>query len=195
MHYTEQISWILFLKYLNDYEEEKSNEAFLEGRNYERVIEEDYRWDNWATPKTSSGELDLTRALTGDDLNDFVNGKLFPYLQSFQAAEQDVKSLRYKISTIFGFIDNRIASGHTLREILDIIDSMNFQSEKELFELSQVYEGLLKSMGREGGYAGEFYTPRALIRTITEVTNPKVGQTVYDGVPALVVSLSKLMTI
>ena len=181
MHYTEQISWILFLKYLNDYEEEKSNEAVLEGRNYERVIEEDYRWDNWATPKTSSGELDLTRALTGDDLNDFVNGKLFPYLQSFQAAEQDVKSLRYKISTIFGFIDNRIASGHTLREILDIIDSMNFQSEKELFELSQVYEGLLKSMGQEGGYAGEFYTPRALIRTITEATNPKVGQTVYDG--------------
>ena len=89
MHYTEQISWILFLKYLNDYEEEKSNEAVLEGRNYDRVIEEDYRWDNWATPKTSSGELDLTRALTGDDLNDFVNGKLFPYLQSFQAAEQD----------------------------------------------------------------------------------------------------------
>jgi type I restriction enzyme M protein len=181
MHYTEQISWILFLKYLSDYEAEKSNEAVLEGRSYTHVIEDEYRWDNWATPKTKAGKRDLSRALTGDDLNDFVNGKLFPYLKGFKAGEQDVKSLRYKISSIFGFIDNRIASGHTLREILDIIDEMNFQSGKELFELSHVYENLLMSMGQEGGYAGEFYTPRALIRAIAEAVDPKIGQTVYDG--------------
>jgi type I restriction enzyme M protein len=181
MHYTEQISWILFLKYLNDYEEEKSNEALLEGRGYTYVLDEEYRWDSWACPKTKAGKLDLNRAMTGDDLNDFVNGELFPYLNSFRAEEQDVRTLRYKISSIFEFIDNRIASGHTLREVLDIIDEMSFQSKKDLFELSHVYENLLQSMGQEGGYAGEFYTPRSLIRAVVEAINPQVGQTVYDG--------------
>ena len=113
---------------------------------------------------------------------DYVNDELFPYLKSFRNETQaDPNSFRYKIGAIFEYLDNKIASGHTLREVLDIIDSLNFQSEQELFELSQVYEGLLQNMGDAGGYAGEFYTPRPLIRAIVEAVDPQPGETIYDA--------------
>ena len=181
MHYTEQISWILFLKFLNDYEENKADEALLEGKDYKHVIKEDFRWEIWACPKDEDGKLDKKRALTGDDLMEFVNREFFPYLKAFKSLTTDPKSIKYKIGAIFEYLDNRIASGHTLREILDIIDDLNFQSSDELFELSQIYENLLKGMGSDGGNSGEFYTPRAIIKAMVEATDPKVGDTVYDG--------------
>ncbi len=182
MHYTEQTSWILFLKFLDDYEAEKAEDAILSGKNYAPVLDEAHHWSNWACPKTAEGKLDIQNARTGDDLRDYVNNELFPYLKSFRSSTQaDPQSFGYKIGAIFEYLDNKIASGHTLREVLDIIDSLNFQSETELFELSQVYEGLLQNMGDAGGYAGEFYTPRALIRTIVKVINPQAGQTIYDA--------------
>ena len=73
MHYTEQISWILFLKFLNDFEINKADEAFLDGKEYEYVIRKDFRWENWACPKDEKGKLDVRRALTGGDLIEFVN--------------------------------------------------------------------------------------------------------------------------
>lgn len=181
MHYTEQISWILFLKFLNDFEEEKENEALLNNTKYERIISDEYRWNNWACPKTADGKPDTKNAKTGDDLTSFVNTKLFPYLHGFRTHAKDLKSIRYKIGNIFEYINNRIASGHTLREVLDIIDSLNFQSQDELFELSHVYENLLQGMGSDGGNSGEFYTPRAVIKAVVEAVQPKPGQTVYDG--------------
>lgn len=181
MHYTEQISWILFLKFINDYEDNKADEAFLEGTDYEHVLRKDLRWEQWACPKDENGKLDVKRAKTGDDLIEFVNKTLFPYLQEFKSTTNDPKSLTYKIGAIFEYLDNRIASGHTLREILDIIDRLDFQSSDELFELSQVYENLLKSMGSDGGNSGEFYTPRAIIKAMVETTNIEVGDTIYDG--------------
>jgi type I restriction enzyme M protein len=124
----------------------------------------------------------MQQSRTGDDLRDYVNDELFPYLKSFRNETQaDPNSFRYKIGAIFEYLDNKIASGHTLREVLDIIDSLNFQSEQELFELSQVYEGLLQNMGDAGGYAGEFYTPRPLIRAIVEAVDPQPGETIYDA--------------
>lgn len=181
MHYTEQISWILFLKFLNDYENNKSDEAHLEGKQYNYVIDEKHRWDVWACPKTADGKLDIKGAKTGDDLLRFVSQDLFPYLKSFKDSTQDARSVRYKIGAIFEYLDNRIASGHTLREILDIIDDLNFQSRDDLFELSHVYEKLLKDMGSDGGNSGEFYTPRPVIKAMVNVVQPKAGQTVYDG--------------
>lgn len=180
MHYTEQISWILFLKFLHDLEKEKSTEALLEGRDYQWVMEEKYRWSHWACPRDEDGQKDLKRAKTGDDLRSFVHNELFPYLKSFRKS-QDVKSLQYKIGHIFEYLDNRIASGHTLREVLDIIDELNFQSSDELFELSEIYERLLKGMGADGGNSGEFYTPRPIIKAMVRVLDPEAGQTVYDG--------------
>jgi len=182
MHYTEQTSWILFLKFLDDYEAEKAEDAVLSGDDYAPVLDEERHWSNWACPKTVDGKLDIKKARTGDDLRDYVNNELFPYLKSFRtSAQNDPQSFGYKIGAIFEYLDNKIASGHTLREVLDIIDSLNFQSETELFELSEVYEGLLQNMGDAGGYAGEFYTPRALIRTIVKVIDPQAGQTIYDA--------------
>lgn len=181
MHYTEQISWILFLKFLDDYENNKNDEAQLEGTKYKFVVEPSFRWNTWACPKDGKGRLDLKKQLTGDDLRDFVNTQLFPYLKGFKAGVQQVKTLQYKIGSIFEFIDNRIASGHTLREVLDIIDTLNFQSSQELFELGVVYENLLKGMGSDGGNSGEFYTPRPVIEAIIKAIDPKAGQTVYDG--------------
>ena len=180
MMYTEQISWILFLKFINDLEINKAEEAELDGKEYQYIIDKEYRWDVWACPKDSSGKLDLINALSGDDLLEFVNNKLFPYLEGFKSVSADVKSVKYKIGAIFEFIDNRIANGHTLREVLDIVDEMNFHSQADLFQLSIVYEKLLKDMGSDGGNSGEFYTPRPLIKVIVDVVDPKISERIYD---------------
>tara|TARA_B110000003_G_scaffold276345_1_gene322349 strand:+ start:1577 stop:3034 length:1458 start_codon:yes stop_codon:yes gene_type:complete len=180
MDYTQAISWVLFLKFLDDYEQQNSKEAFLENRDYKFIIDEKHRWSTWACPKDSSGKLDIRNATTSEDLTDFVNQTLFPYLKSFNNDIQDVKSVRYMIGNIFGFITNDIVNGSTLREVLNVIDTLNFQNNDEMFELSQIYETLLKNMGGSSD-AGEFYTPRAVIKAMVKSVNPKVGQTVYDG--------------
>lgn len=180
MHYTEQISWILFLKFLNDFEINKADEAELDGTEYEFLLREDLRWDNWAAPKDEKGEVDK-KAMTGDDLIDVVNTELFPYLKGFKTNEMDPTSMRYKIGAIFEYLDNRVVSGHTLREVIDIIDELDFQSSDELFELSKIYEDLLKDMGSDGGNSGEFYTPRSVIKAMVEAVNPQVGESIYDG--------------
>lgn len=184
MHYTEQTSWVLFLKFLDDYESEKEDESVLSGKDYQPVLDDEHRWSNWACPKNKEGKLDINKARTGDDLTDYVNEKLFPYLKSFANTTitgNDQQSFAYKIGAIFQYLDNKVASGHTLREVLDIVDSLNFQSESDLFELSLVYEGLLQNMGDAGGYAGEFYTPRPVVRAMVQVIDPQAGQTIYDA--------------
>lgn len=181
MHYTEQCSWMLFLKFLDDYEAEKMDEAILSGKEYQPVLTDTYRWSQWACPKNKDGKPDLNNEQTGDDLTNFVNDKLFPYLKAFADINADSQSFTYKVGAIFQYLDNKVVSGHTLREALNIIDKLNFQSKTDLFELSQVYESLLQNMGDAGGYAGEFYTPRAVIRAMVKVIDPKAGQTIYDG--------------
>jgi len=181
MHYTEQISWILFLKYLHDYEETKASDALINGKEYKYIIDAKYRWDNWAYPLKEDGTYDLKGALGGDDLILFVNNDLFPYLQSFKSNPLEVKSVKYKIGAVFEFINNRIASGHTLREVIENIADLSFQSQEDLFELSLIYENLLKGMGSDGGNSGEFYTPRPVIKAMIEVVEPTVNDTVYDG--------------
>jgi len=178
MHYTEQISWVLFLKFLNDLEESKNENAELDGEDYTYILDEKYRWDNWASPKVD-GKIDLINAKSGEDLLEFVNKELFPYLKGFKSITQDPKSIKYKIGAIFEFLENRIANGHTLRDVLDIIDELSFQNHNDTFELSLVYEKLLKNMGGSGT-SGEFYTPRSLIKVLSDVVNPQIGQTVYD---------------
>ena len=179
MMYTEQISWILFLKFLNDLEDSKADEALLNGQDYTYILDDKFKWSSWACPK-KDGKLDLINAKSGEDLLEFVNKELFVYLKGFKSITQDPKSIKYKIGAIFEFLDNRIANGHTLREVLDIIDEMDFHNQADLFQLSLIYEKLLKDMGSDGGNSGEFYTPRPLIKVIADVVNPQVGQTVYD---------------
>ena len=181
LDYSEQSSWLLFLKYLDSLESEKASVAALEGKKYTHILEPDYRWATWAAPKDQSGKIDHNKALTGDDLRDFINQTLFPYLHGFKQRATGPDTIEYKIGEIFGEIRNKIQSGYNLREIIDHVDELQFGSQKEKHELSHLYEAKIKNMGNAGRNGGEYYTPRPLIRAIIQVVKPKIGETIYDA--------------
>ncbi|MDG4554703.1 MAG: N-6 DNA methylase [Candidatus Competibacter sp.] len=181
LDYTEQTSWLLFLKYLDGLEQDKAMEAALEGRKYAFILDEPYRWERWAAPKGQDGRLDHNKARTGDDLRDFVDRRLFPYLHGFKRRASGPNTLEYKIGEIFGEIKNKIHSGYNLREIIDHIDELRFRSQAEKHELSHLYEAKIRNMGNAGRNGGEYYTPRPLIRAIVRVVKPKIGERIYDG--------------
>lgn len=181
LDYTEQTSWLLFLKYLEDLEKDKSAEAALEGKKYTFILDKEFQWNEWAAPKGADGKIDYNVAMTGDDLRDFVNQKLFPYLMGFKQKASSPNTIEYKIGEIFGEIKNKISSGYNLREIIDHIDGLRFRSQSEKHELSHLYETKIKNMGNAGRNGGEYYTPRPLIRAMVEVTSPKIGEKIYDG--------------
>lgn len=181
LDYTEQTSWLLFLKYLDGLEQDKAMEAELEGKKYAFILDAPYRWESWAAPKDQDGKLDHNRAMTGDDLREFVDKTLFPYLHGFKQKASGPNTIEYKIGEIFGEIKNRIHSGYNLREIIDHIDELHFRSQTEKHELSHLYEAKIRNMGNAGRNGGEYYTPRPLIRAIVQVVNPQIGERVYDG--------------
>jgi type I restriction enzyme M protein len=180
LDYVEQTSWVLFLKYLDDLEKDKENAALLSGEEYTRLIEPTYQWTNWAAPKLADGKIDHN-AQTGDDLLDFVNNELFPYLKSFKANAASADTIEYKIGEIFGELKNRIQSGYNLREVVALIDELRFRTHADQLEMSHLYEGKIQNMGNAGRNGGEYYTPRPLIKTIVKVVDPQIGETVYDG--------------
>lgn len=181
LDYTEQTSWMLFLKYLDDLEHERALEAELIGKSYDFIIDEPHRWSSWAAPKKDDGSFDHDTALAGDDLIDYVNRDLFPYLQSFKQRAPNPDTIEYKIGEIFGEIKNKFQSGYSLRDALEYMDSLRFRSQKEKHELSHLYEAKIKNMGNAGRNGGEYYTPRPLIRAMIQVTAPKIGERIYDG--------------
>jgi len=186
LDYTEQTSWILFLKYLEDLETVKQMDAELQGKKYVPIIESNYRWPVWACPKKQKGdselvELDHHKALSGKDLVEFVNQQLFPYLKGFKQKATGPNTIEYKIGEIFSEINNKVQSGYTLRDVLDHVDALHFRSQEEKHELSHLYEAKIKNMGNAGRNGGEYYTPRPLIKAIVQVVDPQVGETVYDG--------------
>ncbi len=181
LDYTEQSSWLLFLKYLDGLEQERADIAAMDGRVYTYILESPYRWDQWAAPKNAVGEIDHNKAQTGDDLRDFVNQRLFPYLHGFKSRASSVDTIEYKIGEIFAEIKNKISSGYNLREIIDHIDELKFGSQEEKHELSHLYEAKIKNMGNAGRNGGEYYTPRPLIRAMVKVTSPRLGERIYDG--------------
>jgi len=181
LDYTEQSSWLLFLKYLDALEHDKASEAELEGKPYRFILPEDFRWNNWAAPKTADGKLDHNAAMTGDDLLDFVNTRLFQYLAGFKQRASGPNTIEYKIGEIFGEIKNKIQSGYNLRDVIDRIDELRFGSQAEKHELSHLYEAKIKNMGNAGRNGGEYYTPRPLIRAMIKVLDPKIGERIYDG--------------
>jgi len=181
LDYVEQTSWVLFLKYLDDLEKDRETGALLSGRTYTTIIDSEYRWSVWATPKDSEGKLDHHKALTGDDLADFVNIQLFPYLKKFKASADSADTIEYKIGEIFSELKNRIQSGYNLREVINLIDQLRFRTHAEKHEMSHLYESKIQNMGNAGRNGGEYYTPRPLIKTIVKVVAPEIGNTIYDG--------------
>ncbi len=188
LDYVEQTSWILFLKYLDDLEKDRATAAELTGKTYTPIIDPDYQWTIWAAPKieVANGSAKPTlridhNALTGDDLLEFVNNRLFPYLKKFKLSAESADTIEYKIGEIFSELKNRIQSGYNLREVINRIDELRFRTHAEKHEMSHLYEAKIQNMGNAGRNGGEYYTPRPLIRTIIQVVNPQIGQTVYDG--------------
>jgi type I restriction enzyme M protein len=171
LDYTEQSSWLLFLKYLDGLEQDKAAEAKLEGKRYTYILEPDYRWSAWAAPKDADGKSDHNKALTGKDLCEFVDGRLFPYLSGFKSKASGPDTIEYKIGEIFSEIKNRIQSGYNLREIIEHIDALQFRSQNAKHELSSLYEDKIRRMGNAGRNGGEYYTPRPLIRAMIRVIN------------------------
>ena len=181
LDYTEQSSWMLFLKYLDDLEQEKALEAELVGAPYDFIIDEPHRWSRWAAPKQPDGSFDHDRARTGDDLIAFVNDDLFPYLRGFRQRAAGPDTIEYKIGEIFGEIKNKFQSGYGLRDALELTDALRFRSQREKHELSHLYEAKIRNMGNAGRNGGEYYTPRPLIRAMIRVVRPTIGERIYDG--------------
>jgi type I restriction enzyme M protein len=181
LDYIGQTSWVLFLRYLDELEQDKADEAELKGEEYSFILDEEYRWPKWAMPKDEEGKLDHHVALTGPDLVQFVDGKLFPYLAAFKQKADNPKTIEYKIGEIFSELKNKIQSGYNLREILEYADALPFRASTDKHELSHLYETKIKNMGNAGRNGGQYYTPRPLIRAMINVIDPQIGETIYDG--------------
>jgi len=181
LDYVEQTSWVLFLKYLDDLERDRETAAQLTGKKYTSIIDKKFQWTVWAMPKGKDCKLDHHNALTGDDLTDFVNNKLFPYLKKFKLSAESADTIEYKIGEIFSELKNKLQSGYNLREVINLIDQLRFRTHAEKHEMSHLYEAKIQNMGNAGRNGGEYYTPRPLIRTIVKVVKPRIGEKIYDG--------------
>jgi type I restriction enzyme M protein len=114
-------------------------------------------------------------------LRDFVDQKLLPYLRGFKQRADSPNTIEYKIGEIFGELKNKLKSGYNLREVIELIDTLRFNSQTEKHELSELYEAKIRKMGNAGRNGGEYYTPRPLIRAMLAVVQPRIGETIYDG--------------
>jgi len=167
LDYVEQISWLLFLKCFEELEKKQRAEAVFEGREYQPVLADKYQWSVWTDP---------VRRLTGRDLIAFLNDDLFPYLRDLKG-----NSARSVIRGVFADAPSKmLKDGAILRDAIDAIQEINFETTDDVHTLSHLYESLLAKLGREGGFGGEFYTPRPIIEFIVHLVNPKLGETVYD---------------
>lgn len=165
MEYVEHLAWLLFLRFLDAQEEEWETQAKLAEQPYVPILEPEYRWQNWAT-----------KDLPADELLAFVHGRLIPYLQHLGG-----DPLRDTIRSVFAERNVIVcASGYNLKDVLQIINGINFHSRDDIFTVSQVYEELLRRLGNENRLAGEFYTPRPVVRFMVELVDPQIGETVYD---------------
>jgi type I restriction enzyme M protein len=181
LDYAEQTSWILFLKWLDDFEQDKEIKAKLDNKSFKSIFDKDYKWSSWAVVKTKEGKVDFNKSLTGDDLTKFINNKLFPYLANLKKITEDLNTIEYKIGIIFSELKNEIQDGYILRSILNEVDKLEFRSDEQKHELSVLYESKIQNMGNAGRTGGQYYTPRPLIKTIVNLVKPKIGETVYDG--------------
>lgn len=164
LDYIEQTSWLLFLKYLDALEEDRAVRAALDGVPHSFLLDPPYRWHSWAAPLNAAGALDHDRARAGDDLREFVDAELFPYLKGFKQRASRPDTIEYKIGEIFGELKNKFQSGYTLREVIGHVETLRFGSQSEKHELSELYEAKIRNMGNAGRNGGEYFTPRPLIR-------------------------------
>lgn len=176
------LTWVMFLKFLDDLEAIHEEEALLDNKRYQPIIEAPYRWRDWAAKEDG---------ISGDELLDFINqefttrpdgkvGKgLFAHLRSL--ADEGAKgSQREVVANVFKGVQNRMISGYLLRDIINKVNGIHFGSSEEIHTLSHLYESMLREMRDAAGDSGEFYTPRPVVRFMVQVTDPRLGETVLD---------------
>ena len=175
------LTWIMFLKFLDDMEKMRENESKMEGKRYASAIQTPYRWRDWAAKE---------EGITGEELISFINNEecvrpdgsrgagLFAYLKKLEGTKKGDR--RTVISTVFRGTINRMQSGYLLRDVINKINGIHFTSTEEIYTLSHLYESLLKEMRDSAGDAGEFYTPRAVVKFMVTAINPRLGETVLD---------------
>ena len=175
------LTWVMFLKFLDDLEQQREEEAKLSGEKFKPAIGKPYRWRDWAADP---------QGLTGDELLAFINNEeavrasgkkgsgLFAYLRGLSSSNGDNR--RDVIATVFKGIDNRMKSGYLLRDIVNKVSGIHFTSSDELNTLGTLYESMLREMRDAAGDSGEFYTPRPVVRFMVQVTDPRLGETVLD---------------
>lgn len=164
LDYMEQLSWLIFLKIFEDLEKGYELEAEFEGRKYEPIIEPKYSWSSW-----------VKKDLRAEDLRDFIEKDLLPRLRSLHGSKE--KDL---IARVFADIRQRMRDPFNLKEVIFMLNEIDFTNPEDSHTLSQLYEELLMMMGREGGAAGEYYTPRPIVRLMVKIVNPKIGETIFD---------------
>lgn len=177
----EQMSWLLFLRYLDAQEENRRLNAELEGKQYEPALPKKLSWRKWAYPVDKQGKFDIDQAMNGDELLAFAKNVLFPGLRELRDTSQSTSSIQYRIGSIFHELTCRFTNGYTLRDVIDLIEPLQFQSDEDRHEMTSLYEGRLNDMGNAGKNGGQYYTPRPLIRTMVRILDPKLGEKFYDG--------------
>lgn len=168
----EQMTWMFFLKVYDTQEETWECKAFVEKKKYRSIIPEEMRWRNWAVDKKDGN------AMTGDALLAFVNEKLFPALKNLPV---DANTPRTKsiVQETFADLNQYMKNGTLLRQVINIVNEIEFDDAKDRHTFGDIYEGILKDL-QSAGHAGEFYTPRALTDFIVEMLDPKLGETFGD---------------
>ena len=175
------LTWIMFLKFLDDLEQMREQEALMSGKKFRPAIEPSYRWRDWAAKEDG---------VTGDELIAFINNEeavrpdgkkgqgLFAYLRNLQSANGGDR--RDVIANIFRGVINRMVSGYLLRDVVNKINGIHFTSSDEIHTLGHLYESMLREMRDTAGDSGEFYTPRPVVRFMVEAINPRLGEVVLD---------------
>jgi len=175
------LTWIMFLKFLDDLEQIREQEALMAGKKFRPAIELPYRWRDWAAKEDGT---------TGDELIAFINNEeavrpdgikgqgLFAYLRNLQSANGGDR--RDVIANIFRGVINRMVSGYLLRDVINKLNGIHFTSSDEIHTLGHLYESMLREMRDTAGDSGEFYTPRPVVRFMVEAINPRLGEVLLD---------------
>src|SRR3990170_3706451 len=175
------LTWIMFLKFLDDMEEMRRQEAKMAGKRFRPAVEPPYRWRDWAEKEAG---------ITGDELIAFVNNEeavrpdgkkgpgLFAYLRNLQSTNGGDR--RDTIARVFSGVINRMVSGYLLRDVINKINGIHFTSSDEIHTLGHLYESMLREMRDAAGDSGEFYTPPPLVRFMVDALDPRLGETVLD---------------
>jgi type I restriction enzyme M protein len=175
------LTWVMFLKFLDDLEAVHEEEAELDGKRYQPIIEAPYRWRDWAARRTASPATSCWPSSTRTRpprRRHAAPAVRLPARPGRQRREKG--SQREVIANVFKGVQNRMVSGYLLRDIINKINGIHFSASEEIHTLSHLYESMLREMRDAAGDSGEFYTPRPVVRFMVQVSDPRLGETVLD---------------